>query len=140
MAQGLCFRGAWDGVSGVTEFMISALLYLAMLYPLYKIGVLGAGDVKLLAVLEGCFPRNQGIYYFLAVWIVAAIMAFAQMLMRRDFLERMEYLLVYLKDVARLGKWQFYFQDRKEAFQRGSYVHMTIPMLIALPVYLGGFY
>lgn len=140
LVLGLICSGVNGGAGKVIEYVLKVGLYIMLLYPLFKIGVLGAGDVKLLSVLEGFFSWNGGLSFFCFTWIAAAVVALVKLMAYKDGIEKLVYLFSYLKDVFVLGKWQYYFSDRKEALERGRYVHMTIPMLIALCAYIGGFY
>lgn len=137
---GVFYRFYTGAVWGIVCYVLTFAGYLALLYGLYRIGVLGAGDVKLLAALEGCFGVQSGISFFLGVWVIAAVMAFGKMLIQGNLMERVEYFFSYVLDVVTLRKWQFYYEDRQDAFRKGRFIHMTLPMLLSLILYWGGWY
>ena len=62
MFAGLGYRLISGGDKGVLEYLASALLTTILLYFVFWIGAIGAGDVKMLGVCAGFFP---GIKYFI---------------------------------------------------------------------------
>lgn len=113
-------------------------VYLAAMFPLYLLGMLGAGDVKMMAALEGCFGWQEGMIYLLCVLVVAGGIAMVRLLLERNLLERLAYFASYARDVMMTGQWKLYLDDQKEAAVSGRYLHMSIPMLAGLLIYMGG--
>lgn len=75
MAMGMGL-GMWNhGLAGAIEYIVRFSVYIAAAYPLYGIGAVGAGDVKLLAGIEGCFVWTEGVVCL--GWILAAAGALA---------------------------------------------------------------
>lgn len=124
-----------DGWQGVLGWLVRTAVYLGVLYPLFKIGTLGAGDVKLMAAVEGVFSWNDSVLYFACVWFVAGAMALVKMLMEGNFMERMAYFFSYITDVAVMGKWQLYHKEN--AFQKEKSIYMSIPLLIGFLLCMG---
>lgn len=70
---GLGYR-YWDsGCAGAAEWLLNCVSVLLLLYPLFKIRAVGAGDVKLLSVTCGCLSK-QSIACFLVVSLLIAAM------------------------------------------------------------------
>lgn len=123
----------WQGLPG---WLLRMAVYLVILYPLFKIGTLGAGDVKLMVAVEGIFSWQDSVSYFVCVWFAAGIMALVKMLMEGNFMERLEYFFSYITDVAVMGKWQLYHKEN--AFQKEKSIYMSIPLLAGFLLCMGG--
>lgn len=127
-----------DGWTGLARWLAELLVYALILYPLYKMGALGAGDVKLMAAVEGVFNWNGSICYFVLVWVVAGLISLGKMLAEGNFVERLEYFFSYVADLVTTGEWKFYHADREQGTGRDRTVHMSVPVLIAFVLCMGG--
>ena len=126
--------GPGDTIRGLT---VSAVV-LMFFYLFFKIGVLGAGDVKLLAVsAEYLDPHKIPVFLF-ATFLVAAVFSLIKMIYLRNVLERLEYLGQYLTSVVLTGQWQLYVRNRKE--ETKSSICLAGPLLCSALLCLGGIY
>ena len=93
MAAGLCYAVWKDGAAGLLRALVSMTIPFALLYPLFIIGGLGAGDVKLLSV-AGCFLTiKESIWCLGLSFLLGAAISLLKMAVERNFLERMKYFL-----------------------------------------------
>lgn len=130
----------WQGgVKGLLWAVIAMTVPVIILYPLFMIGGLGAGDIKLLAA-AGCFLTVRGILTCLALsFLIGAAISLLKMLAERNFLQRMRYLLSYILDVFRSREWKFYEQDIQEHKKKNEgKIHFAVPVLLGVIVYRGG--
>src|SRR4051794_21936463 len=74
---GLAFSAAHGGWHGFLGSLEGTLLGLALLLPLYSIGGMGAGDVKLLAGLGAWVGPWLTLQAFVATAVVGGVMAIA---------------------------------------------------------------
>ncbi len=130
---------AWDGgVLGALAFWGQAALVMALLYPFFKIGGLGAGDVKLLGAAAGYLPFGKVLIFLFCSLLIAAMISFVKMCRKGIFRQRVQYLSLYLKDVMRTGKWKLYQADSPGTKPGG--VRLSGPILLSMLLYLGGVY
>ena len=98
------------GVSGsilsgrnLSDILASVLLAFLLMYPLYMIGALGAGDVKLF-VMIGSF---QAIGEFMAIlagaFVIGAGFSVMKLAAEKNGRERFRYFFSYLHEVWRTG-------------------------------------
>lgn len=130
----------WQGgVKGLLWAGIAMTVPVIILYPLFMIGGLGAGDIKLLAA-AGCFLTVRGILTCLALsFLIGAAISLLKMLAERNFLQRMKYLLSYILDVFRSREWKFYEQDIQEHKKKNEgKIHFAVPVLLGVIAYRGG--
>lgn len=123
------------------EAALSAAAPLLVLFPLYMIGVLGAGDIKLLAAVGSFFTVLDMAKCLILSFIIGAVFSLLKMLAEKNFLQRMQYLMSYFYEVFKYGKWKLYeqdIQDRKERNQ--GKIHFALPVLLSVMLIRGGIY
>ena len=130
-----------NGEMGFMMAVISMTVPMFLLYPLFMIGCLGAGDIKLLAV-TGCFLTiEENIICLGIAFLIGAVLSLLKMLAERNFLQRMKYLLSYILDVFQSGEWKFYEEDIKDRKRKHEgKIHFALPILLGVVVYKGGLY
>lgn len=85
MAAGLCYAVWKDGAAGLLRALVSMTIPFALLYPLFIIGGLGAGDVKLLSV-AGCFLTiKESIWCLGLSFLLGAAISLLKMAVERNF-------------------------------------------------------
>ena len=119
-------------------FVVKTVFLLLLLYPFFKIGALGAGDVKLFGGCAGYFPTGKVIYFLFFSLLFAAIISILKMFFMQNARERFEYLGEYLAKVACTGNWHLYFENERECRKVG--IAMAGPILASVILYLGGIY
>ena len=110
-----------------------------LLYPLFKIGTLGAGDIKVLIMTGSFLAVKEFIAVLLTIFIVAAAMSVVKLLVERNGRERLICLLSYASAVAKSRRWELYGEDRQdnEAYHSNK-IHFTIAVLLGTALRIGG--
>ncbi len=85
VAAGLVFNGWVFGWEGLGNAMLGMIVGLACLLPLYSVGGMGAGDVKLMAGIGAWLGVKVTFFAFCASTVVGAVMAVLMVAYRRDF-------------------------------------------------------
>ena len=119
-------------------YALMTVLMVICLYPLFKIGVLGAGDVKLFGACAGYFPSEKIIYFLFYSLLVAAVISLLKLSMERNVKERLCYFADYILEVAQSGCWSLYME--KERDYRKTGVCLAGPILCSVLLFLGGVY
>ncbi len=98
VAAGLIFNiwtGGWEGLGiGVLGMIVG----LACLLPLYAVGGMGAGDVKLMAGVGAWLGVKTTFYAFCVSTVVGAVMAVAMVLYRKSFQKHYANFLMILTE------------------------------------------
>lgn len=126
------------GVMGVLSYFGLLLLVSATLYPLFKIGSIGAGDVKLLGVTAGYLPFKKILVFLFVSLLIAAMISLVKMWQRSNLFERLRYFWAYLTDVVQSGNWRLYLEN--EADKQAVGICLSGPVLLAVLLYWGGIY
>lgn len=135
MATGLAYAAWQGGGSGFIQALVSMTVPIVLLYPLFMIGGLGAGDIKLLAA-AGCFLTVKEVVICLGIsFFLGAVFSILKMAAEKNFLQRMNYLMSYILDVFKSREWKFYEQDFKD--KKGK-IHFSLPVLLGVVMYKGG--
>lgn len=135
---GCAYRVLTGGIRGGTIFLLGGAGVMLMLYPLFRIGALGAGDVKLYGVCAGYLPWNKFLFFLFFSLLIAAVISLIKMVIESNAIERMIYLCEYVFDVVRSGKFFLYIENEKE--RRSAGICLAGPILGSLLLYLGGVY
>lgn len=138
MMTGMIYRLTGDGSSGILEYFTGMLLTIVMFYFFFWIGAMGAGDVKILGVCAGFFPKNSILHFLFFSLTIAAFFALCKMYKERNMKERLYYLGEYLWDVFRCGRWKSYFAAERESARAG--ICMAGPVFCSALLYMGGVY
>lgn len=127
-----------EGMAEAVFFCSRALGVMLLLYPLFKIGGLGAGDVKLYGVCSGYLSRDKFLYFFFVSLLIGAIFSLIKLINESNMAERVTYLCQYIGDVMRTGAFGLYMENQRE--QKRCGICMAGPILLSVFLYMGGIY
>lgn len=101
--SGLIYSACVDGWSGLGFGLVGMFVGLATLLPLYSVGGMGAGDVKLMAGIGAWLGATVTWHAFLATVIVGAVMALAMVLLRRSWDKHYGNFLMIVSEFLTIG-------------------------------------
>lgn len=146
---GMCFGIYQPEFPQVLSFAVSIMLPLFLLYPLFKIGAIGAGDIKLFMAIGGFFKPYEMLLCITVSFCFGGAISLVLLLYRRCLIRRLTYFLTYLHDVYRSGFWKLYEspqkggehgEDKPLPDSREGKIHFTLPILLSVLAWTGGFY
>lgn len=129
---------AAGGIPALIRYFGILALTVMTLYPLFRIGTLGGGDVKLYGVCCGFFPKDKILTFLFFSLLFAAIFSLIRFIRKADLADRLAYFFSYVKEVANSGEWKLYWSDVRE--KRNASVCLAGPILISILLWLGGIY
>lgn len=135
---GIGWRFCREGPCGVPYYLSGMLIMMCLMYPFFKIGAIGAGDVKLLGVTAGFLPFDKIFLFLFVSLLIAAVISFIKLWKEKNYGERIRFLYRYLSRVLRSGRWQLYLKEPEERYKLG--VCLSGPVLLSVLLYLGGIY
>lgn len=83
--SGLLYHGWTGGWTGLEAALVGTAVGLLCLLPLYSIGGMGAGDVKLMAGIGAWLGASVTFAAFVVSTVVGAVMAIAMVVRRKSF-------------------------------------------------------
>lgn len=135
----LCSILSGQSLSAVVPSVFLAFL---LLYPLYQIGALGAGDVKLF-VMIGCFYTAREMLYILAgAFVIGAVFSACKLIAERNGRESFRYFFSYLHEVWKSGRFKLYGEERKRDYHTycKNKIHFAVPILFSAVCRMGGLF
>ena len=114
-----------------------------VLFPLYKIGTIGAGDIKLLSMLGFYFSFMETLFCIFLAFVLGAVISMISFIRYENFFERMTYLFSYLKECFDIGRLRYYYLDSKgkqisHSAEDKSKIHLAIPIFFSVLLHMGG--
>lgn len=127
----------------VIKFIPGILLPVVILFPIYKIGGIGAGDIKLFAMMGFYFTFKETVFCISLTFILGAVFSVISFIRYKNFMERITYLFSYLKDFFLTGYFQHYYSNfhknqNKHLEEYKSKIHLAIPVFLSVLLYVGG--
>lgn len=108
------------------EWIVGVSLPIVICFPIFCFGGIGAGDVKLFAVIGGFYSFFFSIKVMIGSILIGAALSFVKMLYYKNFLIRFQYLINYIRHFD--SQCSYYCSDRDG---KECVIHFTIPILIS---------
>lgn len=138
IVTGILFRIRQDAAVGIILYLGEAAAVMAPLYVIYKIGAVGAGDVKLLGAAAGYLSFQKIFMFSFVSLLIAAIISLVKLFIHKNFKERLCIFRGYLEKVTQQGTLLPYPVAEKD--KRTAGVCLSGPVLLSLLLHLGGVY
>jgi prepilin peptidase CpaA len=136
LAAGLLFRLFYWGVLGGILFFGGIGVPILLLGPLFYFRMIGAGDIKLLAVLGG-FLGGTGIgKCLLGSLFFGGFWSLVLMIFRKNLKARLNYFFCYTSAYLTTGIWRPY---RNKGQKKGEFP-FSVSVFLSVLCYVGGFY
>lgn len=87
MLSGMAKNMFENGVGGGLFFLLAMIIVILLFYPFFKIGALGAGDVKLFGVCSGYFPQEKILYFLFFSMLIASAISLVKLIIRKSIKE-----------------------------------------------------
>ncbi len=127
-----------QGVRGAVSFPLESLAVMLLLYPLFKIGGLGAGDVKLFGICAGYLPKDKFLMFLFHSLLIAAVISLIKMIKEGNAVERISYLCEYTLGVMQSGQIGLYIRDERE--RKAAGICLAGPIFCSALLLWGGAY
>lgn len=136
LVAGLCRQLAEQGLEGILLFLGGAALPVLLLWMLFVLGMLGAGDIKLLGVMGGFLGLRGSAVCVLGSILAGGVLAAFLMAYRGNLGSRLSCFAAYCRAYARDRKRRPYPRGEQE----GGTFYFSIPILISVLFHVGGVY
>ncbi|MEG1291316.1 MAG: A24 family peptidase [Lachnospiraceae bacterium] len=137
MAAGLWFQSTALGVEGVLSFIRNISIPVILLYLLFLMRALGAGDIKLFSVVGGIWNLEILKITLVAAFFTGAVMSLCVLIYHQNLNTRLRIFGIYLRQVMCTGRITRYPKESKET---RNFIHFSIAILIGFIVALGVVY
>jgi prepilin peptidase CpaA len=135
LVLGCFFQIVQARLLGMIVFLGGIGLPLILGAGIYYFRMMGAGDIKLLAVAGGFLGPQKAFYCTIVSLIVGSVLSLLLLLKRRNLKERILYFYSYMNR-QQFGGWEPYLNEQ----DRGGRMHFAAAIFGALLLYIGGVY
>ncbi|MBQ3104255.1 MAG: prepilin peptidase [Lachnospiraceae bacterium] len=138
MMTGVLVSFLRDGWPTVLLQIPTLLLPLFLLFPLFSMGVLGAGDIKLFMMIGSFFSFVQLLFCLYFSFLLGGVTALIHLIRHRNFSSRTEYLFTHLKMMAQTRRLLPYHTEHSDLQKETYTIHFAIPIFFATLIQIGG--
>lgn len=135
--MGILFSLAFGFEAGGLKQILYVLANLSfpviMLYLLYLLGVLGAGDIKLFSIIGGFTNFRTLISCMLFSFLAAAVIAIGKMFCNRNFTISLVKAGMFLRSLKQMGLVSYH----KEWAEERNLMHFSVAILIGYIIAVG---
>ena len=135
LAAGFGWQVSMYGAAGLLHFLGGMMLPVLLLGGLFYFRMMGAGDMKLWAVVGGFLGPQRAVYCMIASLFVGAVLSIFVLLKRRNLKTRLLYFCSYIQKQQN-GVWEPYLNEKD---QDGRF-HFAIAILGGILLCAGGVY
>ncbi len=127
---------------GLSDILASMLPAFLLMYPLYMIGALGAGDVKLFVMIGSFQTVGDFFPILMGAFVIGAGFSLIKLAVEKNGRERFQYFFSYLCEVWRTGHWRIYGEDLKQDYHTycKNKIHFAVPILLSTVCRIGGLF
>lgn len=129
---GMTYQLLYRGLFGLICFLGGVLFPLLLLSGLYYFRMIGAGDLKLFAVIGGFLGPAEVFFCMVTAILLGGLIAFILMLYRQNFFDRMKFLYAFWRTYSRERRWQSYLAQTGA----GGRFCFSIPVFLAVLWYV----
>lgn len=124
---GLLFQVQESGIGGIGFFLRNISIPVILLYLLFLVRVLGAGDIKLFSVIGSIWNLKVMGFCIGVSFIVAAGMSLYKLICNQNLNSRLNIFFSYLYELSKTGQLKKY---PRESDGKQNVIHFSIAVLI----------
>lgn len=116
MILGMGANVVTDGIKGIKVSLLGLITPILILFILYALRMLGAGDIKLFSAIGSIMGVKFAIYSMAFSFLSGGIIAIIILVLRKNGVERLRYLWLYMKNTFLSMSIQPYteFEDKRD--------------------------
>lgn len=122
MASGVAVGAAAGGLRFIGLFAAVVIVF----FPLYLCRMIGAGDIKVMALIVGFLGPFQGADVLVAGFCIGAAVSLFKLLRRGILQQRLIYFMVYIRHLFQTKQIIAYFKPERDGYD------VTIPFVACL--------
>lgn len=107
-------------------FLIPAMAIIAMFFPLFLCRMMGAGDIKAMALLIGYLGPSLGSQALFVGFLTGGLLSLFKLLYRKELIKRLIYFQAYIRRFLYTRKITAYYNPDRDGYG------ITIPFTLCL--------
>ncbi|MCR5595667.1 MAG: A24 family peptidase [Lachnospiraceae bacterium] len=143
---GMLISQAWvlyqSSLNAALISLIEGMIVLLILYPLFMIGTLGGGDVKLMMILPAYLGLKDSLYSVFFAFAIGALIGCIKLLSEGSLKKRLIVFVSYIKRIKSDGRITRYEipASLNDGCMKAHQIHFSIPILIGTSLKIGGLF
>jgi len=131
-----------DTLIRATQGMIGAMIVMLILFPVFMIGGIGAGDIKLLMISPMYFSFKDTLMVILLTFIISAVAGTIKLIQKKAFGPRLINLIQYIESAILYRRLFIYdrFGKQENGYLNSHRIHLSLPILLSVVIIQGGSY
>ena len=127
---GLCILTAAQGETGreVLKYGLRLAAATAILFPLFLFRIMGAGDIKMMAVTAGCLGVSDGACAIGFGFMIGAILALVKMTVQKSLRKRLAILVAYIRRLFLTKEIVPYYRAERDG--TGAVIPFTLCLFV----------
>ncbi len=110
--------GFWAAAAEcVAVFIIRLALAAAAGFPFFLLRMVGAGDIKFMALVAGCFGLERGFWAVVIGLCLGAVLALGKMLREGSVCQRFLYLAAYIRRLIQSKEIEAYYCPERDGYK-----------------------
>ena len=125
---GMFYRVTQEGWQGLSKGICLSIIPIILLYFLYQMRVLGAGDIKLFSAVGVYLSYQQLVYWIVGSFISGAIIGVFLLIKKKILIQQLFYFSNYIKEQVLMFPNQRIYQNAR--IGQDNVMHFTIAMVV----------
>ena len=110
--------GFWAAAAeGAAVFIMRLVLAAAAGFPFFLLRMVGAGDIKFMALVAGCFGLERGFWSVVIGLCLGAVLALGKMLQEGSVCQRFLYLTAYIRRFIQSKEIEAYYCPERDGYK-----------------------
>ena len=110
--------GFWAAAAeGAAVFIMRLVLAAAAGFPFFLLRMVGAGDIKFMALVAGCFGLERGFWSVVIGLCLGAVLALGKMLREGSVCQRFLYLTAYIRRLIQRKEIEAYYCPERDGYK-----------------------
>jgi prepilin peptidase CpaA len=118
--------------NGLIYYLLGVITPIVTLLLLFIIGGIGAGDVKLFAVIGGFIGYQGAFRCIIVAFVIGAVISLGKILIYKRLTQSFRNIIQYVFRVYQTQQIQVYERENSNT------IHFTLPILLSVLCYIGG--
>lgn len=118
----------YNGAGAFLKCLPGMLFPVIVLFPLYRLGVLGAGDIKLFSMLGVYLTFREQLICIVLTFLAGAVISLGVLLWRKNLIERILYFISFCNECICGGHLRSYYLP-SQGKEDGSKIHFSLPIM-----------
>lgn len=127
-------------VEAASLALIYGILIMLVMFPIFAIGGIGAGDIKLMMLLPTCFSIKESVKVIFLSMILGAVIGIVRLMVFRISKDCIIRVIEYFLKIIHQKEILIYNQmsEIKSGCLGKNQIHFTIPLLVSVVIWIGG--